>query len=129
MPLFEALRSTIRRLHYSRRTEEAYLHWTREFIAFHRHRHPSELGGDDIVAFLNDLAVRRRTSASTQNQALCALVFVYRKVLQLEMPDLDGLERARSPEHLPTVLSRRDVTMLLEHLESPYRLIGELMYG
>ncbi len=129
MTLFEAFRATIRRLHYSSRTEEAYLYWTREFISFNHRRHPRELGGDDVVAFLNDLAIQRRTSASTQNQALCALVFLYRKVLGLEMPQLEGLERARRPDHLPTVLSRRDVNALLDRLEPPYRLIGELLYG
>ena len=127
--LFEALRATIRRLHFSPRTEEAYLHWTREFIRFHGRRHPREMGGDEITAFLNDLAVRRRVSASTQNQALCALVFLYRKVLQLEMPALEGLDRARRPDHLPTVLSRRDVIALLDQLAPPFRLIGEILYG
>ena len=78
MTLIEALQTTLRRLHYSPRTEEAYVHWTREFVRFHDRRHPRDLGPPEITAFLNDLAVRRRTSASTQNQALCALVFLYR---------------------------------------------------
>ena len=129
MTLFEALSTTIRRLHYSPRTEEAYLHWVREFVRFHDRRHPREMGAAEITAFLNDLATRRRTSASTQNQALCALVFLYRKVLEVEMPALDGLERARRPDHLPNVLSRREVQALLEHLDTPFRLLGELLYG
>jgi integron integrase len=129
MTLIEALQNTLRRLHYSPRTEEAYVHWTREFIRFHQRRHPRELGAPEITAFLNDLAVRRRTAASTQNQALCALVFLYRKVLELEVPALTGLERAHRPVHLPAVLSRREVVALLDHLEPPFRLIGELLYG
>ncbi len=109
MTLIEALRATLRRLHYSPRTEEAYVHWTREYVRFHRMRHPREMGAPELTAFLNDLAVRRRTSASTQNQALCALVFLYRKVLELDVPRIEGLERARRPVRLPAVLSRRDV--------------------
>jgi hypothetical protein len=118
MTLTEAVSNTIRRLHYSPRTEEAYLHWVREFVHFHRRRHPREMGAAEVTAFLNDLAVHRRASASTQNQALCALVFLYRKVLELEMPALDGLERAQRPQHLPNVLSRRDVVALLGRLEA-----------
>jgi integron integrase len=129
MTLFDAIRATIRRLHYSPRTEEAYLHWTRELIRFHGGRHPRVLGAAEATAFLNDLAVRRRVSASTQNQALCALVFLYRRVLDLDLPALEGLERARRPAHLPTVLSRRDVRALLEQLEPPFRLIAEILYG
>ncbi len=104
MTLIEAVQSTIRRLHYSPRTEEAYLHWIRAFIRFHGGRHPRDMGAPEMTAFLNHLAVQRRVSASTQNQALCALVFLYRRVLGLEMPGLEGLERARGPEHLPAVL-------------------------
>lgn len=129
MTLFEAVAATIRRLHYSPRTEEAYLRWVREFICFHNRRHPREMGAAEVTAFLNDLAVRRRTSASTQNQALCALVFLYRKVLEMEMPALEGLERAQRPEHLPNVLSRRDVLALLDQLQPPFRLLGEILYG
>ncbi len=87
------------------------------------------MGAPEIVAFLNDLAVERNVSASTVNQALCAIVFLYRRVLELPMPALDGLERARRPHHIPAVLSRRDVMALLDHLGPPFRLIGELLYG
>ncbi len=129
MTLFEAVSATTRRLHYSPRTEEAYLGWVREFVRFHNRRHPREMGGAEITAFLNDLAVRRHVSASTQNQALSALVFLYRKVLELEMPMLDDLQRAKRPTHLPNVLSRRDVLSLLDQLVPPFRLLGELLYG
>ena len=129
MTLFEAVSVTIRRFHYSPRTEEAYLGWVREFVGFHNRRHPRELGAAEITAFLNGLAVRRRVSASKQNQCLCALVFLYRKVLDIEMPTLDDLQRAKRPQHLPNVLSRRDVLSLLDHLHPPFRLLGELLYG
>lgn len=87
------------------------------------------MGAVEATTFLNYLAVKRRASASTQNQALCALVFLYRRVLELNMPDLEGLERARRPAHLPTVLSRPEVLAVLDRLEPPFRLIGELLYG
>jgi integron integrase len=128
MTLLEAVHATFRRMHYSPRTEEAYLHWIRAFIRFHE-RHPRELGATEIVAFLNDLATEHHVSASTLNQALCALVFLYRRVLDLPVPDLDGLQRARRPRHLPAVLCRRDVLALLDQLQHPHRLIAELYYG
>ena len=87
------------------------------------------MGAPKATGFLNHLAVQRRVSASTQNQALCALVFLYRRVLGLEMPHLEGLERARRPDPLPAVLSRPDVYALLDRLEPPFRLIGEILYG
>jgi hypothetical protein len=96
MTLIDAVRSTFRRLHYSPRTEEAYLSWIRALIHFHR-CHPRDLSAVQITAFLNHLAVERRVAASTQNQALCAVVFLYRRVLDLPMPELAGLQRARRP--------------------------------
>ena len=129
MTLFEAIRAAIRRLHLSPRTEEAYLHWHRAFIAFHGGRHPRDLAPEQMTAFLNHLAVERHVSASTQNQALCALVFLYRRVLDAEVPELEGLARARLPSRLPAVLSQRDVFAVLDALSPPFRLIGELLYG
>ena len=129
MTLIEAVRATVRRPHYSPRTEEAYVHWIRQFIRFHRGRHPRQMGAEEVTAFLNELAVTRRTAASTQNQALCALLFLYKWVLELELPRLEAVERARRPEHLPAVLSRQDVLALLDRLVPPFRLIGELLYG
>jgi len=129
MTLVEAVRAAFRRLHDSPRREEAYLHWIRAFVAFHAGRHPRALGAPELTAFLNHLAVDRHTSASTQNQALCALLFLYGRVLDIPMPDLHGLERARRPEHLPAVLGRREVVALLERLDPPFCLIGELLYG
>ena len=128
MTLIKAGQTTIRCLHYSPRIAEAYLKWICAFIRCHGGRHPRDMGAPEATGFLNHLAVERRVSASTQNQALCALVFLYRRVLGLEMPDLKGLERARRPDHLPAVLSRRDVHALLDKLEPPFRLIGEILY-
>ena len=129
MTLFEAVRNTIRRLHYSSSTEEAYLQWIRAFIRFHGGRHPREMAAPEATAFLNHLAVQRRVSASTQNQALCAIVLLYKRVLNLEMPALDGLARARRPVHLPAVLSRREAQAILQAFEPPFRLIAEMLYG
>jgi integron integrase len=129
MTLFEAVRGTIRRMHYSPRTEETYLRWITAFVQFHEGRHPRQLAAPEITAFLNHLAVEGRTSASTRSQALCALIFLYRRVLAVDLPALEGLERACRPDHLPSVLSRRDTTALLDGLAPPFRLIGELLYG
>jgi integron integrase len=129
MTLIEATRATFRRLHYSPRTEEAYLHWIRELIRFHQGRHLRNLGAAEITAFLNHLAVERRSSASTQNQALCAILFLHKRVLAVEMPALEGLERAQRPGHLPTVLGRRDASAVIDRLEPPFRLIGEILHG
>lgn len=129
MTLVEAVQATIRRLHYSPRTEEAYVHWIRAFIRFHGRRHPREMGALEVTAFLNSLAQERHTSASTQNQALCAIVFLYRRVLQLDLPNLDGLERAKRPDHLPEVLSKSEVVAVLARLTPPFRLMGHLLYG
>ena len=97
MTLIEATRGTFRRLHYSARTEEAYLHWIRAFIAFHAGRHPRDLTAAEITAFLNHLAVERRVSASTQNQALCAILFLYRRVLDLSMPTFTASSAPTAP--------------------------------
>ena len=129
MTLIEAVQSTIRRLHYSPRSEEAYLHWNRAYIRFHGGRRPRDMGAPEMTAFLNHLAVQRRVWASTQNQALCALVLLSRRVLGLKMPGLEGMERARRPEHLPAVLSCPEVLAVLDKLDPPFRLIGEILYG
>ena len=129
MTLFEAVRAAFRRLHRSPRTEEAYTHWIRALIRYHGRRHPRELTAAEVTAFLNHLAVERRVSASTQNQALCAIVFLYRHVLGLPMPELEGLQRAHRPEHLPAVLSRVEVLLFLEHLDPSFRLVAHFLYG
>ena len=115
--------------HYSHRTEEAYLGWIRRFIRFHGGRHPRELHEAAVVAFLEDLAGPGKVSASTQNQALNALSFLYEHVLEQKLGVLGEFARARRPERLPVVLSREEARALLESLEGSMRLIGELLYG
>ena len=116
-------------MHYSRRTEEAYIHWTKRFIYFHGKRHPAELGAVEVTAFLNHLATERNVAASTQNQALSALLFLYKETLGLELPWLDGLVRARRPERLPVVLTIDEAQRLLSAMEGTGWLMASLLYG
>jgi site-specific recombinase XerD len=104
--LLDQLREALRSRHYSRRTEESYCHWGRRFIFHHHVRHPAEMGEAEINAFLTHLAVKERVSASTQNQALCKLLFLYRHVLKRKVGDLGEVIRARKPKRLPVVLTR-----------------------
>jgi integron integrase len=127
--LLDRVRDAIRLRHYSRRTEKAYVDWIRRFIRYHGRRHPREMGASEIEAFLNDLAVRQEVAASTQNQALAALVFLYREVLQAPPLELQGLVRARAPRRLPVVLSRDEVRRLLATLDGTPKLLASLMYG
>jgi hypothetical protein len=103
--LRDQVREAIRTRHMSPRTEEAYVHWIRRYIFFHCKRHPAEMGPPEITAFLTDLAVRRRVSASTQNQALAALLFLYREVLGSDPGWLEGIVRAKRPQRLPVLLA------------------------
>ncbi|HSD59602.1 MAG TPA: integron integrase [Burkholderiales bacterium] len=127
--LLEQMREAIRYRHYSYRTEQAYLHWVKRFILFHGKRHPAEMGEREVVAFLNDLAVRRKVSASTQNQALSAILFLYKAVLAQELPWLTGMERAKRGVHLPVVLTEAEVRALLARLDGSRWLIVSLLYG
>lgn len=127
--LLEAMRTAIRTKHYSPRTEEAYLGWARRFIAFHDMSPPLELGPNHIRDYLNYLATDRAVSSSTQNQALNALVFLYRAGLERDPGDFSGFLRAKVPKRRPRVLSRNQVRDLLAALDMPYRLMALLMYG
>jgi len=127
--LLDQVRHAIRARHYSRRTEAAYTHWIRRFVLFHGKRHPAEMGEAEITGFLTHLAVRSRVSASTQNQALSALLFLYREVLRRELEWLDNVVRAKRPVRLPVVLSRREVEALLSGLRGAPRLMASLLYG
>jgi integron integrase len=127
--LLDLVRQAIRTRHYSHRTEEAYLHWIRRYIGFHRFRHPGEMGRDEIGAFLTHLAVGRRVSASTQNQALNALLFLYTRVLGREVGMVEGVVRAKRSPRLPVVLSPDEVRSVLRHLEGAPRLVATLLYG
>lgn len=127
--LLDRVREALRVRHMSKRTEETYLQWIRRYILFHGKRHPSEMGEGEINAFLTHLAVERRVSASTQTQALCALLFLYRTVLEREVGELEGLIRARRKRKLPVVLTREEVRIVLAGLEDLDRLFLTLLYG
>jgi site-specific recombinase XerD len=107
--LLDQVRELIRIRHYSIRTEQAYVQWIRRFILFHDKRHPLELGAGEVTAFLSHLAVKRNVAASTQNQALNAILFLYRDVLKCTLRWLEGVQRAKKPQRLPVVLTRDEV--------------------
>jgi len=115
--------------HMSRRTVTAYVAWIKRFISFHGLRHPNEMGAEEVTAFLTHLAVVRKVSASTQNQALAALLFLYRTVLGVDLPWLDDVIHAKRPVRIPTVLSRHEVRQPLEELDGVPALVATLLYG
>ena len=127
--LLDRVRSAIRLRHYSRRTEEAYVGWIRRYIHHHNVRHPDEMGSVEVVEFLSDLAIQGRVSASTQNQALSALIFLYRHVLGRDLEGLDNAVRAKTPHRLPVVLSRDEVRALLGELDGIDAVVASLLYG
>jgi integron integrase len=127
--LLDQVRDAIRRLHYSHRTEETYIHWIKRFIHFHGKRHPRELGEPDVTAFLTHLARDRDVAASTQNQALAALLFLYKEVLIQPLGWLDGIERAKRPARLPTVLTVDEVQRILGTMHGAKWLMASLLYG
>ncbi|MBE7550529.1 MAG: integron integrase [Anaerolineales bacterium] len=127
--LLDQVRYTLRVKHYSLRTEEAYLDWIKRYILFHHKQHPQELNSPDIEAFLTHLAVDQRVAASTQDQALSAVLFLYREVLRQELLYPIDAVRAKQPTHLPTVLSKAEVSRLLSRLSDPYELMAKLLYG
>ena len=127
--LLDQVRDRIRFKHYSLRTEQAYVGWSKRFIRFHGNRHPSDLSSAHVEAFLTHLAVDLQVAASTQNQAQSALLFLYREVLAHELPLLDGVRRAKMPVRLPVVLTREEVARVLDALHGPHRLFGKLLYG
>jgi len=127
--LLEQYRERLRVKHYSLRTEDAYLHWTRRFICFHGKRHPREMGGPEVEAFLSHLAIEGRVAASTQNQALAALLFLYREVLEKELPWMEGMARAKRPARVPVVLTQTEVRALLGHLDGTRWLATSLLYA
>jgi integron integrase len=127
--LLDQVRDAIRRRHYSYRTEDTYVHWIKRFIYFSGKRHPSELGAAEVTAFLNHLVRERDVAASTQNQALSALLFLYREVLGMPLPWLDELERARRPARVPTVLTPDEAQRLLTQMQGTKWLMASLLYG
>ena len=127
-PFIESIRTELRTRRYSIQTEKTYLYWVRAFILFNDKKHPELLGNLEIERFLNYLAVTRGVSASTQNQALCALVFMYRHVIKKEIVDLN-YAYARRPKNLPVVLSPQEVAQILNNQNSPHRLITSILFG
>jgi integron integrase len=123
------VRNKIRLKHYSIRTEEAYADWVKRFIFYFNKRHPAELGATEVEQFLTHLAVDGKVAASTQNQAKSALLFLYREVLELDLPWLENVERAKAPKRLPVVLTRREVQLILAELRGTHWLIASLLYG
>jgi integron integrase len=127
--LLEQVRAEIRARHYSRRTEDAYVHWIRRSIVFHGRRHPRELGAPEVSAFLIWLAVKQHVAASTQNQALSGVLFLYRHVLRLDIGVVELLPRARMPTKVPVVLSPSEVRQVLDQLIGVPRIVATLLYG
>jgi integron integrase len=127
--LLDRVRAAVRARHFSRRTEQAYVGWIRRFILFHEKRYPAEMGGPEVSKFLSALAVEGDVAASTQNQALSALLFLYRVVLEQDLPWLDDIVRAKRPARLPAVLSREEVRAVIRHIDGTPRLMALLLYG
>jgi integron integrase len=127
--LLDQVRQACRVRHLSRRTEAAYTGWVRRYVLFHGKRHPREMGPDEVRSFLTHLATDGKVAASTQNQALAALLFLYRDVLQAELPLIDGVVRAKKPRRLPVVLTRSEVRRFLEQLEGTPGVVAGLLYG
>jgi len=123
------VRDAIRTRHYSRSTEKSYLTWIRRFILFHGKRHPARLGEAEVTRFLTNLATVHRVSSSTQNQALSAILFLYREVLHVNLDWLDGLVRAKRPSRLPVVLTRQEVEVIMDQLAGTNWLMASLLYG
>ena len=127
--LLEEVRQVLRFRHYSLRTEQTYVEWIRRFILFHGKRHPREMGEREIGAFLTYLAVERNVAASTQNQALSAILFLYRDVLKAAVGSLEGVERVRRPAKLPVVFTKEEARAVLGRLRGTYGLMARLLYG
>lgn len=127
--LLDNVRNVLRVRHYSYQTEKTYIHWIKNYIFFHKITHPKDLGAAEVEAFLTHLAVERRVAASTQNQALSALLFLYKEVLKINLPWLEGFTPAKKSERVPVVLTKEEVKMVLDELKSTNWLIGNLLYG
>lgn len=127
--LMDSVREALRLRHYSYRTEQQYVSWIRRYILFHGKRHPVDLGGDHVEAFLSHLAITRHVASATQAQALSALLFLYKHVLNVELPWLDSVVRAKRPKRIPTVLTRAECQAVLARIDGPCGLAARLLYG
>jgi integron integrase len=127
--LLDQVRDAIRLRHYSHRTEQAYVYWIRRYILFHKKRHPAEMGESEITAYLSYLASTKNVAAATQNQALSAILFLYKEVLKIELKWLDDVVRATRPKRLPVVMTRETVSKVLKEMHGTQQLVARLMYG
>ena len=127
--LLDRVRHAVRVRQYSVSTEKVYIGWIRRYIFFHGKRHPAEMGKMEVEAFLSHLAINRSVSPSTQNQAIQAILFLYRNVLQVELPWMDDVIRAKPKRRLPVVLSKNEIRALLENVPAPHRISVGLLYG
>src|SRR3989304_3366115 len=129
MKLLDQVREVIRKKHYSIRTEQAYVDWIKRYILFHQKRHPKDMGENEIARFISFLAMEKKVAASTQNQALNAIVFLYKQVLHIELGDFGHTERAKNPERLPTVMTKTEVGQVLASMSGVHQLMAKLLYG
>src|SRR5687768_8490158 len=127
--LLDQVRERARYLHYSLSTEKVYLYWVRFFIRWHQLKHPRDMGAPEVEAFLSMLATQRKVSASTHNQALSALLFLYREVLGLKLPWMEGIQRPGYKRRIPSVLTKEEVAALLDTLDGETALVARLLYG
>jgi len=127
--LMDVVSETFRVEHYAYRTEETYIYWIKRFICFHGNKHPKELGAEEIQEFLSHLATKQHVSASTQNQALSSILFLYKKVLDVDLPWMNEIVRARRPKTIPIVLTRAEVTQVLACMQGRYLLMASMLYG
>jgi site-specific recombinase XerD len=129
MKLLDQVRDVLRKKHYSYKTEKSYIHWIKRYIYFNDMVHPKEMGEKEISRFISHLAINRNVAASTQNQALNAIVFLYKQVLHIELGDFGHMERARRPKRLPAVLSQKEVEQVLANITGKKGLMAKLLYG
>ncbi len=127
--LLNRVRTEIRRRNYSYRTEKSYLRWIIRYIRFHNKKHPQNMNADQVVEYLNHLAIKRKVAASTQNQALCAILFLYKQILEIELHDLKHLQRAKESNHLPVVLSKNEARQIIGYLNKTPKLVVLILYG
>jgi len=128
-PFLESIRHVMRTKHYSIQTEKTYLLWIKRFILFNQKRHPKDLGEQEVTQFLTHLAVNRKVTSSTQNLALCAIVFMYKHILERELTLLPDAVRARAPTRVPTVLSHKEALSIIGLMTPQYQLMFSLLYG
>ncbi|MBU0710940.1 integron integrase [bacterium] len=127
--LLDQVRERVRIKHYSYRTEQSYVQWIKRFILFHNKKHPKDLGEEEITQFLSHLAMQKNVAASTQNQALCAIVFLYKNVLNIDLGEFSKIQWAKRPKRLPVVFSKDEVKRILAEMSGVYKIMAALLYG